>query len=201
MSNPTYKRVTELRRAAETIGRAFQKNAFNLYTTKHQTLEENINDFETRLIQLATTADAHIVQSDDQLSSVAVWIPPSHPTPAFPEPLIPEFREAEDEYARLLEKHLKGRPHWHLTILAKDPLLSDVKSSTSSVVRPFLEMTKLDNVPAMLECIDERAKAIYEHYGFKVVEEFTIAVGKSDAQGNPDTNGEGLKAWYMLYNN
>lgn len=178
-----YQECSDLLRASEVIARAFQPNEFNWYVTNHASLETNIKDFYDRLIQLKKEANAHIVH-DGSYSSIAVWIPPEFDTPAFPEPLSPEFREAEDAYADLLKRHLNGRRHWHLTILAKDPL-NDTKGSTSKVVKPFLKLSKEKKNPSMLECIDERAKDIYTHYGFNVAEEFTV--------------GGDIKAWYMIY--
>ena len=92
------------------------------------------------------------------------------------------------------------RPFYHLSFLARNPSVSRVEGSINAVMTPFLERAKAENVPAWLEATTLQAVKVYQHFGFRVVEEITVGKGKVDGAGWPATEeGEGVKAWAMIF--
>lgn len=193
-----YTTTKDWKRAGEVVARAFQKNSYNLFVTQHCSIEQNIADFQHRCQELVEN-NTLILEADD-FAAVAVWIPPEWDYYPYPDPIDPNLRFAEDAFHQCAEKFFKGGPFWHLTMLAKDPLRPEVKGATSKVMKPVLEDAKRRNIPAALECIDERAREIYEYYGFKTYEIITVGAGKCNPQGYEEKGGQGIKVYYMIYN-
>lgn len=93
------------------------------------------------------------------------------------------------------------RPFYHLSFLARNPSVPRVPGSLNAVITPFLERAAVEHVPAWLEATSRQAVKLYEHYGFRVVEEIVVGKGNVDAEGwpTPDGQGEGVTAWAMIY--
>lgn len=171
-------------------------------------------------------SNAELVQAGNW-SAIALWEPPEFQGKAFidskarPGVLLSEWRERVKAAKR---KHLaapsypstdsesnsssdsnnheqKLRPFYHLSFLARNPSVPRVAGSINAVMLPFLQRAKAENVPAWLEATTPQAVKVYEHFGFRVVEEIVIAKGKVDAHGWPsvDGKGEGVTAWAMIF--
>lgn len=185
-------------KAGEVIGTAFYPNKFNQLITENCSLEENIQGYQERIEQLlqSNTICAH----SDDYAAIALWTPPEWVIVPYPE-MKGTFLFSEQEFKRCALKFFdNGRiPYWHLTFVAKD-VDSDKKGSVSKVIKPFLADALERGVPAALECIDERAKKIYEYYGFKTYEVLKMGKGEVNLQGESDPDGEGLNVYYMIYN-
>ncbi|EXJ90351.1 hypothetical protein A1O1_03450 [Capronia coronata CBS 617.96] len=98
-------------------------------------------------------------------------------------------------------KELPLRPFYHLSFLARNPSVPRVQGSLNAVISPYLERARAEHVPAWLEATSRQASKLYEHYGFRVVEEIVVGKGKVDSEGwpTPDDQGEGVTAWAMIY--
>lgn len=66
-----------------------------------------------------------------------------------------------------------SEPHWYLGSLAVHPDHQG-KGLASKLVRPILEMCSSQNKPCVLETQGEGLVQIYKHYGFDVVDSFTL---------------------------
>lgn len=66
-----------------------------------------------------------------------------------------------------------SEPHWYLGSLAVHPDYQG-KGLASKLVRPVLEMCSSQNKLCVLETQDEGLVPIYKHYGFDVVDSFTL---------------------------
>lgn len=66
---------------------------------------------------------------------------------------------------------------------------------------PFLDRARAEGLPAWLEATTPQAVRVYEHFGFRVVEEIVVGSGKVDLAGWPaeDGKGEGVTAWAMIF--
>ncbi|KAL2414815.1 hypothetical protein ABEF95_010076 [Exophiala dermatitidis] len=93
------------------------------------------------------------------------------------------------------------RPYYHLSFLARNPSRPRIPGSLNAVIAPFLERARAEHVPTWLEATSLQALKLYEHFGFRVVEEIVVGKGKVDAHGwpTPDGSGEGVTAWAMIY--
>lgn len=197
--NPQYTLSQDWRKAGEIIGTAFYPNKFNQLITEHCSLEENVKEYQER-VEHVMQNNTLCLQSDDY-SAVALWTPPEWRIVPYSIDLHGHFEFSEDEFKRCADKFFVnyGIPYWHLTLVAKN-VNSNTKGSVSKVMKPILEDAKERGIPAALECIDERARQIYEHYGFKTYEIIKIGEGSVNSLGEEQEGGEGLTLWYMIYN-
>jgi hypothetical protein len=68
-----------------------------------------------------------------------------------------------------------------------------------ALITPFLEKARQENVPAWLEAINDHARDVYSHFGFRVVEEVRIGEGKVDSKGNVAEGGDGILVYGMIF--
>nr|KXH70596.1 MAG: hypothetical protein AM325_15675 [Candidatus Thorarchaeota archaeon SMTZ1-45] len=68
-----------------------------------------------------------------------------------------------------------SEPHWYLGSLAVHPDYQG-KGLASKLVRPVLSMCSSQNKPCVLETQDEGLVQIYKHYGFDVIDSFTLPI-------------------------
>lgn len=197
-SNTNWTLTRDFQRAGKVVGTAFYPNKFNQLITEHCSLEENVKGYQERIQQLL--ANNTLCAQADDFSAVAVWTPPEWNIVPYPQEVLHgTFGVSEDEFKRCAVKYFRGGPHWHLTFVGK-AVDSNTKGSVSKVMKPFLEDALNRGCPAALECIDERAKSIYEYYGFKTYEVIKVGKDEVDINGEPDPHGEGLSIYYMIYN-
>jgi ribosomal protein S18 acetylase RimI-like enzyme len=86
-------------------------------------------------------------------------------------------------------KHEKLMPvtHWYLALLAIDPEFQG-RGYASQLIREMLPRIDEEGLPCYLETENERNVPIYQHFGFKVIDEFTIP-------------GTTIRVWAMLREN
>jgi hypothetical protein len=68
----------------------------------------------------------------------------------------------------------------------------------TTIIEPFLANAKTENIPVWLESTNAHAKAVYEHFGFKVVGSTRIGKGIVGSDGWSKEGGEGVEAWGMI---
>jgi ribosomal protein S18 acetylase RimI-like enzyme len=76
-----------------------------------------------------------------------------------------------------LHKELVKEPHWYLANIGIDPEYQG-KGFGSKLIKPMLERIEIEGFPVFLETNFEGNVALYEHLGFKVIDE--RVVGDSD---------------------
>lgn len=192
-----FTQTTDKERVGRVFAKAFNTIKFDHYISNDKTREEHTTELINR-VQDFVDIGADVVQAGD-FTAVAMWVGPHLEYPAPTGEPSERGKELKEKMKVAVEKHLKDKPHWNLGFLGKDPDKS-VKGAVSAVVKPFLEKAKSDGVPAMLLGVDDHARDVYLHYGFKVVETLEVGVGVVNKEGVEDVNGEGLKAYLMIYN-
>ncbi|KIW32761.1 uncharacterized protein PV07_04285 [Cladophialophora immunda] len=92
------------------------------------------------------------------------------------------------------------RPFYHLSFLARNPARPRVQGSINAVMGPFLERARAEGVPAWLEATTPQAVRLYQHFGFRIVEEIVVGKGLVDALGWParGEHASGVTAWAMI---
>jgi len=76
-----------------------------------------------------------------------------------------------------------------------------IPGAISAVVLPYLARAEQDQLSVWLEATSLDVVTLYQHFGFRVLEEITVGVGRVDGSGAPRKGGEGVKAWLMLVDN
>jgi ribosomal protein S18 acetylase RimI-like enzyme len=88
------------------------------------------------------------------------------------------------DYLDARHTHLAPVRHWYLQTIGVTPE-SRRKGHAANMIQSMLVRTDTEHLPCYLETMDEINVRIYEHFGFKVIEESTV----------PNTN---LTNWAML---
>ncbi|KAH7045954.1 hypothetical protein B0J12DRAFT_146438 [Macrophomina phaseolina] len=168
----------------------------------------------------AVHSGAELVEAGDY-SAVAAW---GIPTPCLsPPPPPPQGQEEQqsppprqlpllNEYLTQVSaakrRHLPDPqchpPHYDLKFLARNPSVPRVAGAVSAVVRPYLVRARGEGRSVWLEATSPAAVGVYEHWGFRVVEEMVIGRGKVGADGWPvreggEGQGQGLRVWGMVF--
>lgn len=145
--------------------------------------------------------DGAIAIQTGDYSAVAIWEPAGFegtPFTTLGGPVGPIRTEWRARVAAAKKEHLQGRKFWHLGFIARNPAKESVKGAITALVKPFLERAKAEGVPVWLESVDERATAIYAHYGFKLVEHIRLREGTHNKAGWPEEGGEGVSGYCMI---
>jgi ribosomal protein S18 acetylase RimI-like enzyme len=77
------------------------------------------------------------------------------------------------DYASLMHKRHAPFRHWYLMVIGVDPLYQG-RGYASALIRPMLARIDNEQMPCYVETNNERNVPIFQHYGFKVVEEGII---------------------------
>lgn len=86
--------------------------------------------------------------------------------------LLWKIEDAERYSQKIHEKSAPFR-HWYLAILGVDPCFQG-KGYAGALLNYRLAQADRENLPCYLETDSEKNAALYEHFGFKIVEEFEM---------------------------
>ena len=89
--------------------------------------------------------------------------------------------------------------YYYLFCIGRDPDDLKTKGSVRSIFEYYKERADRENVAICLEAISEKARSVYEYFGFKNYKTFKYGVGEVDSKGNFDKNGEGFTGYLMIY--
>lgn len=194
----------DLEKVADVLEAAFYTNPLHRAMLKERLkvpLEDNLDfeatkgTFKERIFQLKKEG-ADIVHSND-FTAVAVWLRPN--LKMSPPPITALVQEFKDKMQALKDSHgYTDRADWHLLLIARDQSKIS-KGSVRRLIEPYLQKAKDEKTGASVVAIDQRAREIYEYFGFKVVDSFKLGENRLDRDGLPDPNGEGLEVTYLVY--
>jgi GNAT superfamily N-acetyltransferase len=89
-----------------------------------------------------------------------------------------------DEYTTSVRRRCAPARHWYLLLLGVDPACQG-RGYASRLLKPMFERADKDGLACFLETEAEKNVALYEHLGFRVVEEGIVP-------------GSNVKSWAML---
>lgn len=153
-------------------------------------------------------AGAFIVEAAG-FAAVACWEPPESIGPDRTEETIEEISRQKPIFAKFLREYEATRREvfgglrkfWVLSLMARDPERAD-KGAVRAVIEPFVAKARRDGVPLWLVAGNERAKNVYEYFGFRVVKVMrnfpTDRMGVEVASSEKDK--EGVRTWCMVAN-
>ncbi len=82
-----------------------------------------------------------------------------------------------DEYVEKQHRELAPKRHWYLSVLAVGPEYQG-SGYGSQLIRGMLPRMDEEGLSCYVETEGEQNVAIYEHFGFQVIEEFEIPDSK-----------------------
>jgi len=178
---------THIRPAAEMLARAFHDEPLTIYFLPDYTDRQlHTSQFFQILVRYGVHYGEAYATSPN-LEGVAVWFR-SHKTITSAWRMIRcgaipvLLRLTSDsirrfwffnKYASAVRKRHAPRYHWFLSPIGVDPLFQG-RGYASTLLRPMLVRMDHEGLACYLDTQSEKNVAIYQHYGFKVVEEFRI---------------------------
>jgi GNAT superfamily N-acetyltransferase len=185
-------RAEDIPALAAMLTRAFANDPFFSYLAgRAPERNQRMRDGWTGVLRYGSARLSHTWTTDD-LTGVAVWIPPGYRTPILDSlRLLPEMArftgwrrlrlaaDATEELDRRRRRHVP-EPHFHLAALGVEPGLQGGGIGTA-LMAPVVERCDRDGVPAYLETAVARNVLLYERVGFEVVEELILP--KTDIRG------------------
>ncbi len=193
-----YEHTNDVERVASILTDAFLPMKFDHYLCEGKVDREECYDAFVETVERYLENGGYVVQSSD-FSAVAILSGPEKFINSYRDDSQGRMKKVKQLFDDAAEKYLGKQKFWYLSYLARDPS-SDTKGAVSAVVRPFMEDAKKKGIPFALEAVGDRAKQVYEHWGFKTVEVLRVGEGEVDAENKPDPNGEGMEVYYMIYN-
>ncbi|OJJ43648.1 hypothetical protein ASPZODRAFT_136098 [Penicilliopsis zonata CBS 506.65] len=134
-------------------------------------------------------------------SAVSLW--QRHSTT--PTPTTTKLNPLREEYKRKIaavkNKYLPPTPsfYYYLDFLARNPDAPRTPGAVSAVIEAGLERARREDCPAWLEAVDQHVVKIYEHFGFRLVEEVVVGAGRFDARGGLEDGGCGVSLYAMIW--
>lgn len=153
-------------------------------------------------------AGAFIVEAAG-FAAVACWEPPESIGPDRSDEVIEEISREKPIFGRFLKEYEEARREafgdlrrfWVLSLMARDPERTD-KGAVRAVIEPFVAKAREDGVPLWLVAGNERARNVYEYFGFRVVKVLrSSATEQMKGEGRLcEKDREGVSTWCMVAN-
>jgi ribosomal protein S18 acetylase RimI-like enzyme len=188
-------------KAAEVLARAFHDYPVSVYFEPDENKRRKTGPTVYQSLMKHGIKYGEVYVTSAKCEGVAIWFPSNsrHDTwwsnfisGRFMIPFIVGMetvkkQRAFGEYARKVRKRVAPFPHWYLQMLGVDPEYQG-QGYSSRLVKPMFARIDKEDLPCFLETQLEKNVPLYEHLGFKVVEEGIVP-------------GSGIKSWAMLRQN
>lgn len=178
----------DIDRAAMTLARSFWNDLFFIYLSpdEAQRTEALCSFFKFMLRYVILYGEAYATSAD--FEGAALWLPSKYAriTPELAAKVDNEEikRYAGEEFLARLNlvndyvdaKHAAhiSTAHWYLAYIGIDPDFKG-KGFASKLLKPMLEKFSANGIPCYLETNTPGNVPLYEHYGFKVIEDYSVA--------------------------
>ncbi|MGD9115921.1 MAG: GNAT family N-acetyltransferase [Dehalococcoidia bacterium] len=192
---------SQVERAGEVLSRAFRNDpmlvAYIPDAVKRQKRLRTM--FRIELGHAVEHGEVYAVSPD--FEGVAVWLPSTAPEMSLWTMLrggglkllftsswgFLNRMKKDDDFASGRRRKLAPNPHWYLAVLGVDPDFQG-RGCASRLLKPMLARLDREKIPAYLETDVEGYVAMYQHFGFKVIEEAVLP-------------GSGSRMWVLLRKN
>ena len=179
---------SQIEPAAGTLARAFHD--YPVFTYVFPDASERDNELPLLLQSFVRygVLNGEVYATSRNLEGVAVWMPPDHTSGSSP---VPEVSQgALDRVAYFgrqihdVRKRHVPSAHWFLMIIGVVPELQG-QGNARTLLNPILARIERQHLPCYLDTEVEKNVAIYQRYGFRVVDDSIVV-------------GTGIRSWGML---
>jgi ribosomal protein S18 acetylase RimI-like enzyme len=188
-------------KAAEVLGRAFHGYPLSAYFIPDESERRKKQPAMIRMLMRHGLKFGEVYATSPQMEGVAIWFPPNSKhnnwwsnfiSGRFLVPFVVGMetvrrQKAFGEYAGAVRKRVAPFPHWYLQMLGVDPQYQG-QGFSSRLLKPMFTRIDKEGLPCFLETQLEKNVSLYEHLGFKVMEEGIVP-------------GSNVKSWAMLRRN
>jgi len=179
---------SEIEPAADTLARAFHDYPAFVYVFPDAA--ERRKEFPLLLQSFVHYGVLHgeVYATSRNLEGVAVWMPPDYPggfsiVPEVSKDALERMMYFGSEVYTVRQRHVPAA-HWFLEFIGVLPEFQG-KGCASILLKPMLARIEQERLPCYLDTEVEENVAIYQHHGFKVVEDKEIP-------------GTEIRSWGML---
>jgi ribosomal protein S18 acetylase RimI-like enzyme len=178
---------SQLKPAAAMVARAFQDNPLSVYFFPDMSERKNKLPYIFQFMISYGLLYGEAYTTSPNLEGVAVWLPSEKARmkrrgDVENEGLSRLFKverktaakwRSFDDYVSSMHKRLVPFAHWYLQLLGVDPAYQG-KGYASTLLKAMFTRIDKERLPCFLETDAKRDVSIYQHYGFKVVEEGVV---------------------------
>lgn len=198
--------TTNIERTLHTLSIAFSVVPCNTFILKKisnipydvEVSKERIDLIMKSLIELCLDKGGFIVEVDD-FAAVGVFTPPGL-TLNMPLTSDLNFNEAfVDRGLFYRKKYLRDIDYYYLFLLGKDFTVQGGKGGVRSIFDQYKKKCDEQNCALVLECINEKAKSMYEYFGFKTYGIYQIGQNEVNSNGEVNHEGKGFTIYFMIY--
>ncbi|CCK72687.1 uncharacterized protein KNAG_0L00640 [Huiozyma naganishii CBS 8797] len=142
---------------------------------------------------------AEVVEAND-FNAVAIFtVPGHHATP--PRSGDPTFDSVfYDQLDAAKREAIRGtNGYYYLYVVGRDPRDTRTRGSVRAIFDAYKDRADCEGCAIVLEAINERARRVYEYFGFRTCLTFQFGQGEVNSAGELDAQGEGFTAYLMVY--
>jgi GNAT superfamily N-acetyltransferase len=187
LNNLTRLRKSQIERASETLGRAFQKDPLFAYFMPDASERAEKAPYIFQLLVRGAVSNGEVYTNSPELEGVAVWLPflnDDMPSRRRDDPaglaVIPKIGmevlgRVQDygQHSSSVRTRHATFPHWFLAGFGVEPPLQG-KGYGAALLRAMLARLDEEQVPCYLDTQNEKNVPMYQHFGFKVLEQGII---------------------------
>jgi GNAT superfamily N-acetyltransferase len=176
-----------IKTAAVTLANAFINYPVSVYFTPDEVKRKKHQPGVSRRILGNSILTGEVYITSMRMEGIAVWLLHDGQTPApkrrssvrtwlenlFADKETQKRQKAFFEYSDSIRKRVLPAKYWYLQMLGVDPAYQG-KGYSSRLVKPMLARAEREGLPVFLETQLKKNVTLYQHFGFKVVEEGNI---------------------------
>lgn len=209
MTKVAVNKTTDYSKVQQTLSIAFSDSAACHYLT---------NKFEDRAASEPLTKDeldeayatfckkysekGGVLLEANDYDCVAITVPPQEKpakTQRTKDPVFnKQFIEAGENYKKALGLGSKIK-YFYLFMIGKNLNQPEVRGSARAILEYLKQEADKQDAAVVLEAINDKAKKVYEYFGFINYGEFYYGQGEVNSEGELDPNGKGFKVNFMVY--
>jgi ribosomal protein S18 acetylase RimI-like enzyme len=191
----------QVKPASQVLARAFINDPALIRLVTEPTSRAELLRSMFRMVLFHAVSRGEVYAVSPGMDGIAIWLPSGVPDITFWEALrggglalifkggikfLGKMKQDED-FMLELRRRLAPTPHWYLSVLGVDPEFQG-RGCASRLLRPMLARLDREGIPAYLETDTEGYVPLYQHFGFKLIQEAVLP-------------GSGSKIWIMLREN
>ena len=181
-------RVTKenVKPAAETLAKAFMEYPVAVFMTPDKVTRTRTKAAVSRQILRAGIATGEVYATSARMEGVAVWMQEDgglqdkkqrpfreRLTSLFTDKELHKRQESFFDFSHAVRGRVVPGKYWYLQMLGVDPQYQG-QGFSSRLLKPMLARADRERLPCFLETQLEKNVSLYQHFGFRVVEEGTI---------------------------
>jgi ribosomal protein S18 acetylase RimI-like enzyme len=192
LNNPVRLTKAQVKTAAEMLARAFQDDPPSVYFFPDGSERKKKLPYVFRALIRYSLLHGEVYAASPNLEGAAVWLPSNKVDEALRRSIRSDKVGKETasrqrsfgDYTSSVHKRHAPFPHWYLHLLGVDPVYQG-RGYAGILLRAMFTRIDKERLPCYLEATTEKNVAIYQHHGFRVVEQGKVP-------------GSGVTLWSML---